>query len=82
MDETGSNIREFIDDSVSTIVTTEISSIKDKIISKLKLQSDESEILENLFPSEIQIPARKNLINKNLTNFQKWPLLWRISDPC
>ena len=56
----GSNIREFIDDSVSTIIGTEISSIKNKLTAELKLQPDEAEILENLFPSEVQIPLEMN----------------------
>ncbi len=60
MDSNSSNIREFIDDSVSSIISTEIETIKEKLIKKLQLQSDESEILENLFPSEIQIPIEMN----------------------
>ena len=61
--ETGvgsSNIRDFIDDSVFTIITTQISLTKEQLSSKLKLQPDESEILDNLFPSEIQMPIEMN----------------------
>ena len=66
------NIREFIDDSVSTIISSEIISIKDKLIRKLKLQPDESEILENLFPSEIQIPIEMNdEVFEEFTNYMR-----------
>ena len=60
IDSNSSNIRDFIDDSVSTIISTEITKIKNKLNSKLNLEPDESEILENLFPSEIQIPIELN----------------------
>ncbi len=56
----GSNIRDFIDDSVSTIISGEINLIKEKLTSQLQLQPDESERLELLFPDEIQIPIEMN----------------------
>ena len=59
-DLNGNNIRNFIDDSVFNIIASEISTIKSNLSNKLKLQPDESELLENMFSSEIQIPIEMN----------------------